>query len=302
MRLLKIFLLIFSLQAFAGDPGVFEIQTLGKHDFTYRLDMNYRTLSSSNQGFKTDLIRSGNGFIPVLSTGDEVNSEILILTPSITYGLTKKISLSSSLNYLTINNRKLVTLEDGSKIKQNTSDHYISDINIGINYQSERLDSDDTCSCLLSYISFISAGLNATVASYNSISSNRLEFNPGETISMTAGVVKIVDEMIVLSINGSYQYTKIRDIDGVIYDFHDAMYLTPMVRFVATPKITFNSSFTWQQVKPILNNETNITRTSLEAGVGLDYTVSKDFIFGVSLNNDLTGDQGASVNLSFIYN
>lgn len=274
----------------SSDPGVFKEQSLGKNQFGYDFAIQYRNLRSSRPGLIEDVVKVGNDFIPIVRfIGEgEVNLDSLIFSPKVNYGLNNKTSLFSGLNYVTTNRRGVTSLGT-----METTDSYISDISVGLNH---RLSFENGITVIGTVIT--------PIFQFDSITNEGLDFSIGDAATFSIAASKVVDSIIVLGVEGSYKYASERNIDGINYDFPNTLSITPSFKFVITPKVTAYTSFTWQRVDPTTINGDNaqdIVRTNLNAGFGLDYTLTKRMIVSLGLDNNVSGDEGANVMLRISY-
>lgn len=286
-----LFVLIPSVSYSSDDVEVIREKILGKNKVGYGLNFTYRTLSSTNQNFIEDILKVGDDFVPVIRlTGPgETNIDSYIITPSIYYGLSNRLSLYGQLSHVSTNRRST----DGSN-SYDERDSYISGINTGLRLK------------LLNGNGFgISGNIGTALAVFDSLSTEKLVFDPGKNISIGFTTYKIVDSMIMLNMSLGYSYTMERKVYDLDYNPPDTLHISPSIAFSVSPRITLNGGFTWQRDNVTKINGAVVTRdmvrTSMNADFGMNYVISDKLGLGVNLSSDMSGDGGAALSVSLSY-
>lgn len=269
--------------AFADLPLTVEDLIADKNKFKLITNLNYYNQSQKNlieQGYS--IVDLGNGrtiTLPNPSTEGISNTDSLIGTLGLNYGVTDKWEIGVKTNALYRQTRQNVN--DGN---YQNSDAYLQDISFTTQYQTTENHKKFPDSLVFSELSLYDKpdGLNS-----KSLSS-----------ALIGGTLYTVNDPIVLSLTGSYQYNAKRDIltQNKTVDIGDVLSVNGSVGFSVNPDITLNAGVGWQlrQADKINGEHLGIKQTQTNLNLGLAYALSQRSNITANIRTNISGNGGST--------
>lgn len=122
--------------------------------------------------------------------------------------------------------------------------------------------------------------------------------------ALIGGTLYTVNDPIVLSLTGSYQYNAKRDIltQNKIVDIGDVLSVNGTVGFAVNPDITLNTGVGWQlrQADKINGINLGIKQTQTNLSLGLAYALSQRSNITANVRTNISGDGGSTFSVGLM--
>lgn len=116
--------------------------------------------------------------------------------------------------------------------------------------------------------------------------------------ALIGGTVYTVNDPIVLSLTGNYQYNAKRDIltQNKTVDIGDVLSVNGSVGFAVNPDITLNTGVGWQlrQADKINGTNLGVKQTQTNLNLGLAYALSQRGNITANVRANISGDGGST--------
>ena len=272
-------------------PLTIESLTTDKGRLKLDTAINYFNQNSSNllsQG--SSVIDLGNGSvitIPNLPTEGTVNTDTIIGTVGLRYGISEAWEVGVKANGLILDQRQ----ENDGKVSSQ-SDTRLQDISLTTQYQFTKNHKRLPDSLVFSELSL-----------YDNTSGFEKEAASSIIVGST---VYTVNDPIALSLTGVYQHNSDRKIVSVPKGFPDqvdvgnVLSVSGSVAFAVNPDITLNTGVGWRMVEgdEFLNSEIDrATRTETSLNLGMAYALTERSNLTANLRTDVSGDSGSTLSL-----
>ena len=242
---------------------------------------NHHKTATTTQGF--DSIDIGQGriiYIPSVSDS-QTNTDSLIAGLGLRYGVSDRFELGVKTNGIYNTAR-----HQNANQFTNTSDSYLQDVSITSQYQTTQ-----------NHPSLPDSLIFGEVSVYDN--TQGLSSKSGAS-AVIGGTVYTVNDPIVLSLTGSYQYQAKRDLkSGGQVDIGDTAMLNGSLGFAVNPNITLTGGVgirhKWAD-KSGVRLENNSTQTTLN--LGLAYAMSARTNLTANVRLPISGDGGSTVSMS----
>jgi len=251
------------------------------------LSMSYANLESSGISVgEPFVVQTGpTSFITLpTSIGERTtNSDSLIGTLGLRYGLTSNTEIYTRTNYLHFNQRSIEA--DGTK---DSSDHNRwADAWGGINY---RFKKDDDTPAILGF---------SEIAFYEKHNESRSSL---KSAIMGFTTYKAIDP-VVLSLTASYQFNKERKDGKIDYKPGNLILVNPSVAFAVNDRITLITGMQWINRTPdrLNRQDQGMRRTSTDLVLGVGYGVTKGNTLNLIFKSNASGRGGADLRLNWLY-
>lgn len=269
--------------AFADLPLTVEDLITDKNKFKLITNLNYYNQSQRNlieQGYS--VVDLGNGrtiTLPNPSTEGVSNTDSLIGTLGLNYGVTDKWEIGAKVNAL---HRQ--TRQNTSDENHQNSDTHLQDISFTTQYQTTENHKKFPNSLIFSEISLYDKTDDLNSKTFSS--------------ALIGGTVYTVNDPIVLSLIGSYQYNAKRDIltQNKTVDIGDVLSVNGTVGFAVNPDITLNTGVGWQlrQADKINGTNLGIKHTQTNLNLGLAYALSQRSNITANVRTNISGNGGST--------
>lgn len=268
-------------------PLTIESLTTDKGRFKLDTTVSYFNQNSSNllsQGSTNIDLGDGRSItIPNIPTEGKVNTDNLIGTLGLRYGITEDWEVGVKANALTLEQR----LEHDGKVTTQSDDRF-QDILLTTQYQLTKNHNSLPDSLVFTELSI-----------YDNTQGLKSDYL---TSALVGSTIYTVNDPIALSLTGTYQYNGNRDFKESIgkVDIGDVFSLNGSVGFAVNPDITLNTGIGWRMVKGDKFDNSDIssakyTETSLN--VGLAYALNERSNLTANLRTPVSGDSGSTLSL-----
>lgn len=253
-----------------------------------KLDLSLSYANSDQQGVSTAepvTVQTGaTSFItlPTLTGERKGNTDVLVNTVGLRYGLTAKAEVYGRASYLYRSTRS-----NDLSGTSSSSDSNFADAWAGINYQFKE---DDDTPALLGF---------AEVALHEKNHESNSSFKSW-MLGLTA--YKAIDP-VVISLTTGYRFSQSRKDGDVNYKPGNLMLLSPSVGFAVNERVTLTTGLQWTntQASTYDGQAQSFRRTSTNLLLGAGYGVSKDSILNTTLSLNASGQSGADLRFNWLY-
>lgn len=214
-----------------------------------------------------------------------VNTDTLVATPSLRYGVTENTQLSLRGSYST----NYARTQGLSGSDSSSSSRFVGAY-LGIDH---RLQKEGKTPGLIGL-------LDVALAENNSISGSDISYARSWLIGITA---YRVFEPLVLSATAAYQMNLARQRDGQQFDPGNLIVFSPSLNFIPNRDSSFGLGFAWVLggSDVVDGSESSIVQTRTDLNLYFSYAWSKPLLLFFTLNSNISGKGGASIGLSSSY-
>lgn len=253
-----------------------------------KLDLSVAYANSDRQGVSTGdpiTIQTGaTSFVtlPTLVGESRGNSDTLVGTLGLRYGLTSKAEVFARTSYLYSSSRS----SDVSGFS-NSNDSRFTDAWAGINYQFKK---DDDTPALLGF-----AEIALREKHENSSSSFK-----SALVGLTT--YKAIDP-VVLSLTTAYRFNQSRKDGEADYKPGNLLLLNPSIAFAVNDRVTLTTGMQWtsRQADKWGGQVQGFRRTSSDLLLGVGYGISKGSTLNLSFKSNVSGSNGADLRLNWLH-
>lgn len=220
--------------------------------------------------------------LPTKLGTQEQNSDIVLGTIGLRYGVSSKSEVYSRVSYLYSSTRGM----DASGSSLSVSSDQFSDAWVGVNYQFKK---DDQYPALVGF--FETALAERLISDVNSFKS----FLVGAT------AYKTIDPM-VLSITSAYRHNVSREDSGHSYKPGSIFMVNPLAVLSVNEKIGISLGFQWsvRQKSEVDGQSVGYVRTNTDLIAGVTYGIAKGNTIGLSLRTNSSGSNGADLRANWL--
>ncbi|WP_338691836.1 meta-pathway of phenol degradation family protein [Neisseria leonii] len=242
---------------------------------------------SKNQFANPIYIQTANNtFVAVPTTLDNTdsNSDMLVGTAGLRYGLTGKTDIYGSASYLWRSSREF----DGSGSLKNSSRRF-SDVSLGVSH------------------TFMQDGKNPALIGFAETTlyeKSHGKSSSGKSWTIGATTYKAIDP-IVLSFTGAYRHNlKKKTADGNDFQAGNYIMLNPSVSFAANDKISLTGGVQWLNAQADKTNGEKLSsrNTSTYAHAGVGFGVTRDTALNASVRWKVSGQSNSELKLGLTHN
>ena len=281
-HLSPLLLLPLSFQAAAELPLSLEELLTDKGKLRLESSISYTNIEREQTRLANPIyIRTGaNSYIAVptaLQQGSR-NSDLIIGTLGLRYGITAKTELYGNASYLWRNDRTY-----NGAANSHSSDN-LSNISLGI---SHTFKQDGKNPALIGF-----AETTAYEKSYGKASS-------AKSWQIGATTHKAIDP-IVLSLTGTYHINSSKNITASKYNAGNYFTLNPSISFAANDRISISGGVQWIAQQPSRLNGTKLAarNTATYAHFGVGYGISRETSISASARFNVSGQSNSALRLS----
>lgn len=217
-----------------------------------------------------------------------INSDMLVITPSLRYGLSGKTELYGRGSWI-VDSTRTQSLSG----QENQSNSRFESFWLGVNH---KFISEGKSPALLGFIEM------AVFENTNMVGSYKENMASAHSWLLGATIYRVIDP-IVLSLTGAYRVNLTRDADGVNYKPSNYLVLSPSASFAVNNEITLSGGFQWLNSQPpsISGVEQGLRNTSTSMNLGLAWLWGERTTLNFSGNADISGNNGAGLGLTWTY-
>lgn len=252
-----------------------------------KLDLSVAYANSDRQGVSTGepiLIQTGTtSFVAVPSLVGEslTNSDLVVGTLGLRYGLTAKAEIFTRASYLYSSNRTSNVSGTGS-----SSDNRFADAWAGVNYQFK--EADDTPALL----GFGEVALHEKYESSSSFKSYLFGLTTYKAI-----------DPVVFVLTAAYRLNQSRKNGDRDYEPGNMFLLNPSVAFAVNDRVTLTTGVQWtnRQADKIDSQIQGLRRSSTDLLLGVGYGISKESTLNFTFQENASGSDGANLRLNWLH-
>jgi hypothetical protein len=254
-----------------------------------RLDVSVAYANSDRQGVSIgDSITVQTGAtsfvtLPTLVGESHGNSDSLVGTLGLRYGLTGKTEIFARTSYLYSKTRTSDVLGTTSN-----SENRFADAWAGINYQFK---NDDEMPALLGFVE---------IALSEKHEKSRSSFKSA-LVGLTT--YKAIDP-IVFSLTAAYRFNQSRKDGDLDYKPGNLFLLNPSIAFAVNDRVTLITGMQWlnrQSDKWGNYKSQGLKRTSSDLLLGVGYGISKGSTLNLTFKSNVSGSNGADLRLNWLH-
>lgn len=215
--------------------------------------------------------------LPTALQQDNRNSDIIVGTTGLRYGITGKTEIYGNASYLWRNDRSF----NGKT--HNSSDNNLSDISLGISH------------------TFMQDGKNPALIGFAETSiyeKSNGKTSLGKSWLIGATTYKAIDP-VVLSFTSAYRYNSSKNLDTGKYKAGNYFMLSPSVSFAANDRISFTGGVQWiaQQSAQLDGEKLSARNTATYASLGVGYGISRETSMSANMRFNVSGRSSATLRL-----
>jgi len=263
------------------------IEDLVTHQGRFKLDLSVTYANAEQQGVTTGhhvVVQTGpTSFvtIPTLIGERSSNTDSLVNTAGLRYGLTGKAEIYARSHYLHLRQRNSAATGESQSSTSRWADAWA-----GINYQFKQ---DGATPALLGFAEIaLREKHRVSSSSFNSVA-----------IGFTT--YRAIDP-VVFSLTGTYRINRRRQDGDVDYQPGNLLALNPAVGFAVNERVTLTTGLQWTNHQASRSDgealEQRLTQTDLLLGVS--YGFSAQSVMNFNLKANVSGRNGADLRVSWL--
>ncbi len=266
-----------TIEDLISDKGQFRLESslsYSNHDIRGVSTAKPITLQIDQNSFVT---------LPTQVSNAQGNSDILVATLGLRYGLTRDTEIHGRYSYLNSDTR----LNDANGLDKTSVNRFVSSW-LGLNHQ---FSYDGNTPALIGFIEVAAA------------EQHNIERSNGKSWAIGATTYRALDP-IVLSLTVSYRLSNNRnDGDETQLNPGNTLLINPSVAFSVNDRITLTTGFHWinRQADRINREHQGIRRTQTNLALGLGYGLSEGSTINIAFNTESSGPGGVDLRLSWLY-
>lgn len=253
-----------------------------------KLDSSLSYSNSDHQRLMTGdpiVIQTGpSSFIslPTKISESKTNTEVVVTTLGLRYGLTPDAEIYTRASYLYRSTR----FNDLAQMNSDNEKRFV-DSWLGLNYQFLQ---DSATPALFGFIE------GALYEKHQQSHSSGKSW----TVGMTA--FRAIDP-VVLSLTTAFQWNQKRKDGDARFQPGSYYFLTPSVAFAVNDRVTLTTGFQWMSHQADYYDSTaqGFRRTSTDVTLGMGYGVAKGNTLNFSFKANVSGQSGADLRLNWLY-
>jgi hypothetical protein len=226
--------------------------------------------------------------VPTKIGQSRINSDTLVFSPGLRYGVTEKTELYSRTSWIL--DKARIQAVDGS---HSQSSNRFDSFWLGVNHQ---LIEDGKWPALLGFFEF-AAVENNQLPGFNDTS---IDF--GRSLLIGATTYRVIDP-IVLSLTAGYRVNIKHNISGQDYAPGNYLLLNPSVSFAVNNDITLSGGIQWRNTEAsVLNSQAQgLSNTNTQLTLGLAWQWDERSVLNFSGNADVSGNNGVNLGATWAY-
>lgn len=222
--------------------------------------------------------------VPTSLGNTDSNSDVVVGTVGLRYGLTGKTDVYASVSHLWRSEREF----NGSSSLKNR-DRQFSDVSLGVSH------------------TFMQDGKNPALIGFAETTvyeKSQGKSSSGKSWTVGATTYKAIDP-VVLSFTGAYRHNLKKKIaDGDTFQAGNYIMLNPSVSFAANDKISLTGGVQWlnAQADKINGEKMSARNTSTYAHAGVGFGVTRDTSLNASVRWKVSGQSSSELKLGLTHN
>ncbi|MDO9394834.1 MAG: transporter [Methylotenera sp.] len=226
--------------------------------------------------------------LPTRIGESRVNSDTLVLTPGLRYGLSGKTELYGRSSWIADSTR----IQDING-QQSQSDNRFESLWLGVNH---KFISEGKSPALLVFLEM------AAIENFKLSASSDTHMVSAHSWLVGATTYRVIDPM-VLSLTAAYRANLARDIDDTDYKPGNYLLLNPSASFAVNNEITLSGGFQWTNMQPTIINgvEQGTRSTNTNMNLGLAWLWDERSTLNFSGRANISGNNSAGLGLTWTY-
>lgn len=226
--------------------------------------------------------------IPTQVGTEHINSDTIVLSPGLRYGLSEDIELYARASWLSDSTR----VQGVSGTDSQTNNRFDS-LWLGVNHK------------------LIEEGKSPALLGLFEIAVLEKSLLPGSTDSQNfsghSGLIGVttyrVIDPIVLSFTAAYRINAPRDIKDQSYIPGNFLVLSPSLSFAVNTDITLSAGLLWRNTRPDALNglDQGILRTSTDLNLGFAWLWDERSVLGINSKSNQSGGGGSDIGMTWTY-
>lgn len=281
---------LLSITAYADVPLTVEDLLTAQNRWRVELGLTYANvqLSGVSSDSPITLQVSPTQFITIPSrvVASQEQSDTLVLSPAIRYGLSGKTELYGRIHAVTNKTNR----QDINGLEQEHHD-YLESAWIGVNH---RFVTEGEYPAVLLFF-------EAAITERVQLPQNTQAHQRGAG-SFLAGVTTYrVNDPLVLALTSAYRLTTARVLEDQHYDVGDYWLINPSVSFAANNELSLSLGWQWRLQRSDRLNEQSLgfTRTSSDLALGLAWLWDEKTTLNITAKTHASGQNGAELGLVY---
>ena len=225
--------------------------------------------------------------LPTVGGEQQVNSDTLVLTPGLRYGVTLDTELYGRLSLSHTASRS----EDAGGGTHSQSDDRFADVWLGINH---RFWDDDEHPALLGFLE---------VAALENVANEGTDNVSGKSWLFGLTTYRAIDPL-VLGLTAAYGLNLERRLtNGTDHQPGDFLLLNPSVNFAVNNwvTLTYGLQWRWRQADKFNGQPQGLRTTNTAMSLGLGYSWSQRLTLNFNARTNISGQNNAEIGLTFLY-
>ena len=277
---------VYSVFSFADMPLSLEELYTDKGKLKLSTNISYanydRTDTLMDSPIIIQTINNSFAVIPSVFSQTKSNSDILIGTLGLRYGLTGKTDIYGNVSYLWQSSRSFNGVNESKE-----KDHYLSDATVGISH------------------TFLEDGKNPALISFVEMSAYEKVLNKSSSAKswvVGATTYKAIDP-VVLSLTAAYRWNGKRNTELGNYKPANYILINPSVSFAVNDKISFSGDIQWlnTQSERIDGEKIAPRNTATYAKFGVGFGLSDKTTLNASARWKISGNSSAELNFGLTH-
>ena len=278
--------------AFADLPLTVEGMLSAPNRWRAELGINYANTEqrgvSTGQPVSVQVSAAQFVTIPTQIGTARINSDIVVLSPGLRYGLSEDTELYGRTSWLSDTARVQAVSGTNSQTNNRFDSFWL-----GVNH---KLVEEGKSPALLGFVEI--AALEKSLLPGSTDSQN---FS-GRSGLIGATTYRVIDP-IVLSFTAAYRINAPRDIKDQSYIPGNFLMLSPSMSFAVNTDITLSAGLLWRNTRPdVLNGQDQgILRTSTDLNLGLAWLWDERTTLSINSKSNQSGSGGSDIGMTWTY-
>lgn len=278
--------------AFADLPLTVEGMLSAPNRWRVELGINYANTEqrgvSTGQPISVQVSAAQFVTIPTQIGTSRVNSDIIVLSPGVRYGLSENTELYGRSSWLSDSAR----IQGVSGTDSQTNNRFDS-LWLGINH---KLIEEGKSPALLGFVEIAAVERSLLPGATDSQDSY------GHSGLIGATTYRVIDP-IVLSFTGAYRINAPRDINNQSYIPGNFLVLSPSMSFAVNTDITLSAGLLWRNTRPDTLNgqDQSMLRTSTDLELGVAWLWDERTTLCINSKSNQSGGGGSDIGVTWTY-
>lgn len=278
--------------AFADLPLTVEGMLSAPNRWRVELGINYANTEqrgvSTGQPISVQVSVAQFVTIPTQVGTAQINSDTVVLSPGLRYGLSEDTELYGRSSWLSDSTRV-----QGVNGADSQTNNRFDSLWLGVNH---KLIEEGKSPALLGFVEIAAVERSLLSGATDSQDSY------GHSGLIGATTFRVIDP-IVLSFTGAYRINAPRDINNQSYIPGNFLLLSPSMSFAVNSDITLSAGLLWRNTLPDIRNgqDQSLLRTSTDLNLGLAWLWDERSVLSINSKSNQSGSGGADIGMTWTY-